>query len=80
VRGVRSDKPVSYRCPFCGLRLHAMSDHVLIAPEADGNRRRHAHTECVAAAREAGKLPTRDDWRAAQRERPGLLARMRRRA
>lgn len=73
VRRVRSEKPASYRCPFCDKLLHAMSDHVLIAPEADGNRRRHAHTACVLAAREAGGLPTRDEWRA---RRPGLVARL----
>jgi hypothetical protein len=76
VRSVRSAKPASYRCPFCGELLHAMSDHVLIAPEADGNRRRHAHTECVLAARKEGRLPSRDEWRAG---RPGLFARLLRR-
>jgi hypothetical protein len=44
-----------------------MSDHVLIAPEGDSNRRRHAHTECVARARKAGRFLTYDDWRAAER-------------
>jgi hypothetical protein len=44
-----------------------MSEHVLIAPEDDASRRRHAHTECVAEARQAGRLPTRDEWRASQR-------------
>jgi hypothetical protein len=43
-------KPATYTCPLCGYRLHAMSDHVLIAPEGDTSRRRHAHRECVAAA------------------------------
>jgi hypothetical protein len=72
VRRVRSDRPASYRCPFCGELLHAMSDHVLIAPEADGNRRRHAHAACVLAEREAGRLPTRVEWRAgAPVRRPG---------
>jgi hypothetical protein len=79
IRRVRSDKPATYRCPFCGHPLHAMSDHVLIAPEADGNRRRHAHTSCVLAAREAGELPTRDEWRADRTRGPGLLARFLRR-
>lgn len=45
-----------------------MSDHVLIAPEGDSSRRRHAHTDCVARAREAGRFRTYDDWRAANRE------------
>ena len=35
-----------------------MSDHVLIAPEGDTSRRRHAHLECVAAANLPGR-PTR---------------------
>jgi hypothetical protein len=53
-----------------------MSDHVVIAPEGDVERRRHAHAECVRAAREAGTFKTYDDWRAAQPRRPGLLARL----
>jgi hypothetical protein len=82
IRPVRSRKPATYRCPFCGHLLHAMSDHVLIAPEGDGERRRHAHLECAAAARRAGRLPSRDEWRAAQphearslRDRFGLRGR-----
>jgi len=50
VRPVRSLKPATYTCPFCGELLHAMSDHLLIAPEGDTSRRRHAHTECVRRA------------------------------
>jgi dienelactone hydrolase len=53
-----------------------MSAHTLIAPEGDAERRRHAHTDCVLAARKAGTLPTYDDWRATQPRRPGLLARL----
>ena len=64
VRRAQSLKPATYRCPLCGDRLHAMSEHALIAPEGDVARRRHAHIECVAAAR----LPSYDDWR---RSRPG---------
>jgi hypothetical protein len=41
-----------------------MSEHVLIAPEGDVDHRRHAHLDCVAAARSAGRLKTWDDWRA----------------
>jgi hypothetical protein len=55
-----------------------MSEHVLIAPEDDRSKRRHAHMECVRKARAAGKLPTRDEWLAAEREpRPSLWARLR---
>ena len=76
---MRSRKPATYRCPFCGRQLHAMSDHLLIAPEGDGEQRRHAHIECVLAARNAGRLPTLDEWRATQPRRPGLLSRFFRR-
>jgi hypothetical protein len=78
-RRAQSAKPSTYRCPFCGRHLHAMSEHVLIAPEGDMSRRRHAHTECVVAARRAGRLPTRDEWLAAQGPRPSLLRRLLRR-
>jgi hypothetical protein len=75
-RRAHSSKPATYRCPFCGYRLHAMSEHVLIAPEGDMERRRHAHLECVAAARKAGRFKTYDDWRAENRG-PGFFARLR---
>jgi hypothetical protein len=55
-----------------------MSEHVLIAPEDDRSKRRHAHTECVMKARAAGRLPTRDEWRKAERgPRPSLGKRLR---
>jgi hypothetical protein len=72
VRRVSSRKPATYRCPLCGYRLHAMSDHVLIEPEGDATRRRHAHAECVRAA----NLPSASDWRATQPRRPGLRSRV----
>jgi hypothetical protein len=72
-------KPATYRCPLCEKQLHSMSEHVLIAPEGDSGRRRHAHTECVRAAREAGQLPTHDEWRRTQPRPPTLLARLLRR-
>jgi hypothetical protein len=75
LRRAQNLKPASYTCPFCGQKLHAMSEHVLVAPEGDTLRRRHAHTECARAAREAGTLPTRDEWRAGQAPKPGLLRR-----
>jgi hypothetical protein len=78
MRAAQNLKPSTYTCPFCGKRLASMSEHVLIAPEDDRSRRRHAHMECVRKARAAGKLPTRDEWREAERgPRPSLGARMR---
>jgi hypothetical protein len=76
VRRAQNRKPATYRCPLCGRQLHAMSEHVLIAPEGDSGQRRHAHTECVVAARQAGKLPTLDEWRRTQPGRPSLLGRV----
>jgi hypothetical protein len=80
MRRAQSTRPATYRCPFCDERLHAMSEHVVIAPEGDVDRRRHAHAECAAAAHARGALPTYDDWRSTQPKRPGLLARLLRRA
>jgi hypothetical protein len=79
IRRAQNRKPATYRCPLCGYRLHAMSPHVLIAPEGDTTRRRHAHAECVAAARASGRLPSRDEWRKTQPRQPGLVARLLRR-
>ena len=67
IRRAQSLRPATYTCPLCGRLLHAMSEHVLIAPEGRVDRRRHAHADCIAAARRAGTLKTLDDLRA---ERP----------
>jgi hypothetical protein len=75
MRRAHSSKPATYTCPICGRYLAAMSEHALIAPEGDMERRRHAHLECVAAAR----LPTYDDWRRTQPQPPSLVARLRER-
>jgi hypothetical protein len=79
IRRAQNRKPSTYRCPLCGGFLPALSEHVLIVPEGDASRRRHAHTRCAAAARKAGRLPTLDEWRKASGEvRPSVLARLRR--
>ena len=49
---------------------------MLIWPEGDKRRRRHAHTECVLAERKAGRLPFHEDWLATQPRRSGLLRRL----
>jgi hypothetical protein len=78
MRPAQNLKGSAYTCPFCGNRLASMSPHALIAPEDDRSRRRHAHMECVQRARAAGKLPTRDEWRRAERgPRPSLGERLR---
>jgi hypothetical protein len=64
MRRAQSRRPATYTCPFCGELLHAMSEHVVLAPEGNVDRRRHAHTECVLRERRAGRLPTEDEWRA----------------
>ncbi len=75
VRRAHNRKPATYVCPLCGRYLPALSEHMLLVPEGDSSRRRHAHTECVMAARRAGKLPARDEWLRTQPRSPGLLRR-----
>ena len=77
VRPAANRKPSTYRCPLCGGLLPALSHHMLVVPEDQPQRRRHAHAECVVQARKAGRLPLREDVRPT---RPGLLARLLRRA
>ena len=76
VRRAQNRKPATYRCPFCGKLLPALSEHALVMPEGDGRRRRHAHTACAVAARRAGRLPARDEWLKTQPRRAGLLRRL----
>jgi hypothetical protein len=76
VRPAANRKPATYRCPLCHRLLPALSDHVLVVPEGDASRRRHAHTSCVLRARRAGRLPLRED---VEPPRRGLLARLLRR-
>ena len=75
MRRAQNRKPATYRCPFCGNYLPALSEHMLIAPEGDSSRRRHAHAECVMRARRAGRLPSRDEWLATQPRSAGPLRR-----
>jgi hypothetical protein len=49
---------------------------MLIAPEGDTRRRRHAHTQCVLGARSRGELPLREDWLRAQPRRASLWRRL----
>jgi len=53
---------------------------MLIAPEGDTRRRRHAHTECVLAARARGRLPLREEWLRTQPRPAALWRRLLRRA
>jgi hypothetical protein len=76
MRPAQNLKPATYRCPLCGERLPALSEHVLIAPEDDRSRRRHAHTECVLAARKAGQLPTEEEWRGTKPKAPSAWRRL----
>jgi len=48
---------------------------MLVLPEGDPAGRRHAHTECVMAARRRGELPTRAEWLATQPRSPSLWQR-----
>jgi hypothetical protein len=79
-RRAANRKPATYRCPICGRHLPALSEHMLIAPEGDTRRRRHAHTACVLAARRRGELVLRDEWLRAQPRPPSLWRRLLRRS
>jgi hypothetical protein len=92
IRPAQNRKPATYRCPLCGSQLPSLQPHMLITPEGDASRRRHAHSSCVLTARKQGRLPTQAEWRAAQRSQgraapgrggtdapAGLLARLRER-
>jgi hypothetical protein len=68
VRPAANRKPTTYRCPICGHLLPALKPNALIAPEGDMRRRRHAHPECVVAARRRGEIVLEDEWRRSQRE------------
>ena len=63
MRPAQNQKAATYVCPLCDGMLHAMTDHALIAPEGDVSKRRHAHMDCVVAARKRGQLVTEDEWR-----------------
>ncbi len=76
IRPATNRKPATYRCPLCGGLLPALSEHMLVTPEGDGSRRRHAHSACVMAARRQGRLPLREEVEPRQ---PGLLSRLLRR-
>ena len=76
VRPAANRKPATYRCPLCSGMLPALSEHMLVSPEGDTTRRRHAHSACVIAARKQGRLPLREEVEARP---PGMLARLFRR-
>ena len=76
VRPAQNKKPATYSCPLCGRNLPALRPHMLITPDDDGSRRRHAHTDCVMRAREAGRLPTKGEWRRTQPRPPSLWSRI----
>jgi hypothetical protein len=70
IRRAQNRKPATYRCPLCGNHLPALLEHVLIAPEGDLSRRRHAHTECVLKARRAGGMLSKEEWVKTQPQPP----------
>jgi hypothetical protein len=78
VRRAQNLEPKRYVCPLCDQQLDATSEHMLLVPDGDPSRRRHAHAECVEQARRAGRLPTRDEWRENRPLSPGARNRRRR--
>jgi hypothetical protein len=73
IRPAANRKPATYRCPLCGGHLPALSEHMLITPDGEGSRRRHAHSACVMTARKQGRLPLREE---VEPKEPGLLAKL----
>ena len=63
----------AYLATLPAAQLPALTEHVLILPEGDASRRRHAHTQCAVKARKAGRLPLRED---VEPRPPGLFARL----
>ena len=76
LRRAQNRKPATYTCPLCGRYLPALSEHILMFPEGDHSQRRHAHRDCVLAARREGRLPTREEWLRTQPRPPGLWRRL----
>ena len=77
IRPAANRQPKTYRCPLCGRWLPALTEHMLLVPEGNSSRRRHAHTQCVMRARAAGRLPLREEWLATQPRSPGMWQRLR---
>jgi hypothetical protein len=67
IRPAQSRQAKTYTCPICHGRLLAMNPNTLLSPEGDRERRRHAHNECVAKQRVAGKLLTKSEWERSRR-------------
>jgi hypothetical protein len=80
IRAAQNLKPATYRCPYCRRHLPSLSPHVLVMPEGDPSRRRHAHTQCALKERKAGRLPARDEWLKTQPKPPSLFRRLLRRS
>ena len=71
MRPAQARQAKTYTCPICRGFLLAMNPNTLLYPEGDRQRRRHAHTECVARQWKAGKLLTKAEWeRACRPPRP----------
>lgn len=69
MRPAQGRQAKTYECPFCHGLLLAMNPNTLLFPEGDRERRRHAHTACVAKQRQAGQLLTEAEWKRACRPR-----------
>ena len=74
VRPAQNLKPATSAARSVTSTLSALSEHVLVKPEGDDRRRRHAHTACVLSERKAGRLPLREE---VEPPRPGVIARWR---
>jgi len=64
----RSLNPTTYICPLCDQQLQATSEHMLLLPEGDPSRRRHAHT--FALPRRAARAGSLHRTNGARRDHP----------
>jgi hypothetical protein len=67
MRPAQGRQAKTYTCAICHGLFLAMVPNTLLYPEGDRQRRRHAHTACVARQRRAGKLLTKAEWERTQR-------------
>jgi hypothetical protein len=72
IRPAQGSQAKTYTCPICHGVLLAMNPNTLLSPEGDREKRRHAHTACVAKERSTGRLLTKAEWKRSLRPpRPG---------
>jgi hypothetical protein len=76
VRMARNPSGAIYTCPLCDGPVHSATEHMLVTPEGNSERRRHAHMDCVREAISTDRLTVRTQ---PEDQRPKWFRRARRR-